>query len=205
MARFLIGHMNLSGTEWFPLYFMGLYDLLRSPRLNWRPVLLYAVTLGLIGFTSMYYLYMTLLISAVFVAAYLLLVERPRLRERTYWQSLGMRLGVMGIASLPLVIVAALPFLGLNNQGGLASRTASYASMYSASPTDFLLPSTDHFLWGRWVGEHFDRSLWIEASLYIGMVALVLAVVAWLKRKAAATSALMKVPWWSSWPPLFWR
>ncbi len=30
MAHFLIGHLNLSGTEWFPLYFMGLYDLLRK-------------------------------------------------------------------------------------------------------------------------------------------------------------------------------
>ncbi len=84
------------------------------------------------------------------------------------------------------------PFISLNSQGGLASRTVSYASMYSASPTDFFLPSTDHFLWGQWIGDHFDRSLWIEASLYVGVVTLALAIVAWWKRARRDHQILLK-------------
>ena len=194
MAHFLIGHMNLSGTAWFPLYFMGLYDLLRtrravSLRASWRPVLLAGLSLGLIGFTSMYYLYLTLLISAVFGLAYFALVDRRAVLDARLWQ----RLAAFGLVAAPLVVFSILPFFGLESQGGLASRTVSYASMYSASPTDFILPSTDHFLWGSWVGAHFDRSLWIEATLYIGIVSLALAVVAWLHRAQTGHAPLLKV------------
>lgn len=198
MAHFLIGHMNLSGTAPFPLYFMGLYDLLRQDwsaagwRERWKPLALTAVALGLIGFTSMYYLYMTLLISIVFGLAYLWFAERQNLRTTALWRGLAFKLLAVGVFSLPLVIAAVLPFLGLESQGGLASRSVSYASMYSASPTDFLLPSTDHFLFGRWVGANFDRSLWIEATFYIGAVALFLAVVAWLHRRQTGHAGLLK-------------
>jgi hypothetical protein len=182
MAHFLIGHMNLSGTAWFPLFFMGLYDLLRAPRLSWKPVLVTALALGLIGFASMYYLYMALLMAVVFGAGYLWFAERKRLFTLALWRSLILKLVVLALASFPLVFAALLPFLQLNSQGGVADRTISYASMYSASPTDFLLPSTDHFLFGQWVGAHFDRTLWIEATFYIGVVALILAIIGWRKR-----------------------
>jgi hypothetical protein len=199
MAHFLIGHMNLSGTAWFPLYFMGLYDLLRSPwkdrtlRQRLSPLLLTAVSLGLIAFTSMHYLVMTAVISVVFVPAYLVLVDRQRFAQRDYWRVLAVKLLGFALASLPLVLLAVLPFLSLYSQGGLASRTVSYASMYSASPTDFILPSTQHWLFGEWVGAHFDRSLWIEASFYIGVVALALAILAWIKRGQSGHVNLLKV------------
>jgi hypothetical protein len=48
-------------------------------------------------------------------------------------------------------------------------------------------------LFGAWVGAHFDRSLWIEGSLYIGVVALVLALLAWIKREESNQRALMKI------------
>ncbi len=199
MAHFLIGHMNLSGTEWFPLYFMGLYDLLRSPwrerplRQRLSPLILTALSLGLIAFTSMHYLLMTVLVSAIFVPAYLLLIDRQCFRQKQYWLDLAGKLFGLALASLPLVLVATLPFLGLNSQGGLASRTISYASMYSASPTDYILPSTQHWLFGAWVGAHFDRSLWIEATFYIGAVALALAILAWSKRTWSDHNGLLKV------------
>ena len=130
----------------------------------------------------MHYLVMTVVISVIFVLAYLILADRRRFGQWEYWRGLAVKLVGVGLASLPLVVLATLPFLGLYSQGGLASRTASYASMYSASPTDFILPSTQHWLFGAWVGAHFDRSLWIEASFYIGVVALLLAIFAWSKR-----------------------
>jgi hypothetical protein len=141
----------------------------------------------------MHYLVMTAVISVVFVLAYLLLADWSRLKNWEYWKALVVKLAGMLLASLPLVILATLPFFGLYNQGGLASRTASYASMYSASPTDFILPSTQHWLFGEWVGAHFDRTLWIEATFYIGVVALILAFVAWINRAQSGHNNLLKV------------
>lgn len=190
MAHFLIGHMNLSGTAWFPLYFMGLHALLsQRDQKNWKYIVMTALSLGLIGFTSMHYLYMTLLISVIWVAAYLLLVDSHILAESSFWK----RAALTGLLAFPMVLLSMLPFIGLNSQGGLASRSVSYASMYSASPTDYLLPSTQHFLFGEWVGSHFDRSLWIEATLYIGVVALVLSVIAVLRRSQTGQVGLIKV------------
>jgi hypothetical protein len=68
--------------------------------------------------------------------------------------------------------------------------------MYSASPTDFILPSTDHFLFGAWVGAHFNRDLWIEGTLYIGVVAGILALVAFLRRKETRHQALVVALLW---------
>jgi hypothetical protein len=45
----------------------------------------------------------------------------------------------------------------------------------SASVSDFLLPSTDHFIWGRWITQTFDRDHWIEGTLYLGAIAFPLA------------------------------
>ena len=46
--------------------------------------------------------------------------------------------------------------------------------MYSAGLSDYLLPGTTHFLFGKWVGSHFNRDIWIEATLYVGFAALLI-------------------------------
>ncbi len=33
-AHFLIGHLNLSGIQWFPFYFMGLFEILQTRRVS---------------------------------------------------------------------------------------------------------------------------------------------------------------------------
>ncbi len=187
MSHFLIGHLNLTGTQWLPLFFMGLYDLLRPGRWTWKPVVLAGVSLGLVGLTSMYYLYMCILAAAVFVLAYLVQIRQRAAWVRGVWKNV---LG-FGAVAAPLVFVSILPFLQLSRSGAMTNRTVAYASMYSASPTDFLLPSTLHFLFGRWVGAHFDRSLWIEGTLYIGAVALVLGVIAFLRRRQTGNAILI--------------
>jgi hypothetical protein len=192
MAHFLIGHLNLTGTQWLPLYFMGLYDLLRSPRFSWKPVVLAGVALGLVGLTSQYYLYMCILCSAVFVLVYLLRMERRAEWVRAAWKN---AVG-FGVVAAPLVLVSILPFLQLSGSGAMPDRTVGYVSMYSASPTDFLLPATQNFLFGHWVAAHFNRDLWIEGTLYIGVVAAVLAVIALLRRKETRHRPLVVALLW---------
>jgi hypothetical protein len=187
-AHFLIGHLNLSGTQWLPFYFMGLFELFdagRPPR--WRSAVLAGVMLGLIGLTSQYYLYMTILVTAFLLFIYLVFLQRRRWKDVRFWKFLAL----LGIVALPLIAVAVAPYVTLSQQGGLPDRTMSIVRKYSASPTDFFLPSTDHFLWGSWIGSHFNREMWVEGTLYIGVVSVVLGVVAWIKRKQAGRSGLM--------------
>ena len=188
MAKLLIGHLNLSATQWFPLYFLGLTGILRNEAKGWwQPAVLAAVSLGLIGFTSMYHLYMSLLITLVLVAAYLIFGGYKVVTKVSFWKQLGIFAGL----AIPLLYLSMRYFFNLASSGTLVSRDWQYASMYSASPTDFFLPSTDHFLFGRWVGSLFNRDLWPEATLYIGLLALVLLIIAVWKRKASRDSTFV--------------
>ena len=77
IAHFQAGHLNLSGTAWFPLYFMGLYEILRTAKhWHWAASITTALSLGMIALSSMYYLYFTLLMTVVFGLSYLILANR---------------------------------------------------------------------------------------------------------------------------------
>jgi hypothetical protein len=186
MAHFLVGHLNLMGTMFFPLYFWSLYNLIKNPHRAWKLILGASICLGFISGTTPYYIYMTVLFSTIFVAVYIIGLNRKQLQNVEFWKNIL----VFGALSIPLVLLPMLPYITYNEQGGLASRSLEYASSLSASPTDFLLPSTDHFLFGHWIGSHFDRSLWIEVTLYVGLIPIALGCLALLKRKSASWSAL---------------
>ncbi len=79
MAHFIVGHLSLAGTQWFPFYFWGLFDLLKQEKFSWKPVLMAGIAAGLIGLTSPYYVYMTILISAVFLLGFILFKGYKRL------------------------------------------------------------------------------------------------------------------------------
>ena len=191
-AHFLIGHLNLSAIQWFPFYFMGFFEVLEQRKWSWRPALVGGIALGLIALTSQYYLYITCLFSGFLVVLYLLWIARERIKDLAFWKNL---IG-MGLISLPLVLAGVAPFVTLARQGGLPDRGISVARLYSASPTDFILPSTDHFLFGSWVGSHFNRDLWIEATLYFGVFAAVLALIAYIKRKELPQRNMLGLMFW---------
>ena len=90
---------------------------------------------------------------------------------------------LFSLCAAPLVLLGVLPFVQLESQGGLASRDVQSVTSGSASLSDFLLPSTDHFLWGSWVSAHFARDHWMEGTLYIGVVVAGLALLAFLRRR----------------------
>ena len=190
-AHFRIGHLNLSGIQWFPFYFMGLWDLLKAEKWLWKPVLMGGIALGLIANTSMYYLYMTAIISVFLVLVYLLM-NKPLIKNMDFWK----RVLALVLVSLPLVVFAAFPYVSLATEGGLSDRNMGIVRKYSASPLDFFLPSTDHFLWGQWIGQNFSRDLWIEATLYVGIVSFALAVLAWIKRKEMKRDIFLRLMLW---------
>ncbi len=189
MAHYIIGHLSLSGMQWFPFYFWGLYKLLSQERFSWKPVLLASISIFLIGLTSPYYVYMTALISAVFVVGFLIFRGYKRLKNGAFWKSVL----VFGGLAAVLVGISMLPYLRLNAQSGLATRSVEYASEYSASPTDFVLPSIKQFLWGKWIDDRFSPEIWHESTLYIGAVTFVLAIIAWVKRRQVSHPQLLGI------------
>ncbi len=190
IAHFQAGHLNLSGTAWFPLYFMGLYEILRtSKHWHWAASITTALSLGLIALSSMYYLYFTLLMTVVFIFSYFIFANRKIFIEKWFW----LRAVVTAIFSLPLLYLALKPFLSLSNQGGLADRSLEYASQYSASPTDFFAFASNHFLFGEWSSRLFDHSLWMESSLYIGLVSLILVGVAIWQHKKISDQKILAI------------
>ncbi len=185
-AHLLIGHFNLSGTQWLPLFFWGWFDLLKirpegvqqNRSLRSKAALLAALGLGLTALTSQYYFFMLVLVAAAQALFVLIFHERNWLRQKETWSSFGLFL----LFSLPLVVLAELPFLTLAGSGGMPDRDWGSARMYSAGLTDFLLPGTTHFALGDWVGANFNREIWNEATLYVGIISLGLMIYGLLRR-----------------------
>ncbi len=137
------------------------------------------ISAGLIGLTSPYYVYMTVLMSGVFLLGFILFKGYKRLKHAVFWKSLL----AFGLLAAVLVGLSMLPYIRLNSQNGLETRPVDYMNRYSASPTDFVIPSIKQFLWGKWIDETFNPEIFHESTLYIGAVAFVLAVIAWIKRR----------------------
>ncbi len=178
LAHFLAGHLNLMGTQWFPFYFWGLWELLQSKKWAWKPVLLAGVSLGLIALTSQYYFYMAVLATGLLLILYLVFYDRRLVFQASFWKR-GL---ASSLVALPLALVAVAPFVSMINQGGMPDRKLSSLYGYSACPIDFVLPSTDHFLWGNWIGSHFLRQGWIEDTLYLGIITILLAIFVFIAR-----------------------
>ncbi len=182
LAHFLIGHLNISGIQWFPLFFWGLFELMKgdpSPEKK-KYILLTGIGFGLIGMTSMYCLYMAVLVAGALVVANLFFI-RKKVLTWNFWKPLL----IAGLISIPFVAFSVWPYLTLNAQGGIPDRNLETVRLLaaSASPLDYLLPSTDHFLVGKWVNDHFNRQLWIETSLYVGIMNIIFAGVTLFARK----------------------
>lgn len=185
-AHFLAGHLNLSGTQWLPLFFWGWFDLLRSDqqtvvsgrKIRVKPALMAAVGLGLTALTSQYYFFMMVIVAGFQMIWMILIHDRKKLKNSAFWKSFGLFL----LFSIPLLLIAELPFLQLAGTGGMPDRDWGGVRMYSAGLSDYLLPGTTHFLFGKWVGSHFNRDIWIEATLYVGLVSLALFLYAMITR-----------------------
>jgi len=175
----IYGHLNLMGTQWFPFYFMSLSNLIETPRRSWKTIVFAAMFLGLIGLTSQYYLYMTLIVTVIYLFGYWFFFDRKLLLQFDFWK----RFGVFVLISLPIVMLSVMPYLHLAAQQNMPLRSIEEVRVWSASLTDFLLPSPRHFMIGEWIAKHFNRKLWIENTQYLGVVPLILVVFAFIKRK----------------------
>lgn len=173
----LLGHLTIIGTQWFGFWFSSLGDLLEMRKWSWSRTFLAGIWLGFIGLTSQYHLYMTLILSMVFVLGHLF-YHRKLIFQFEFWK----RLAGFAVFASPLAILSLIPHLQLASQDTLR-HSLEEVRFWSASPTDFILPSSKHFLWGEWIAANFDRRLWIENTLYLGLVPVLFTVIAMFKAR----------------------
>lgn len=177
-AHFLIGHLDMLGTFWPALYVLSLIDIcLGRGRSFWASAAL-CLSLFATGLTSPYYLYMSLLLTPVIVITFGLRGNLSGQAARRVRHTLA----VGGALSVPLLVIAIWPYLELARSGTIGERSRDYVRLYSASPTDYIIPSTTSMIWAPWVSANFDRDLWVEGTLYLGAAGSGLAILALARR-----------------------
>ena len=167
-AHLLAGHLNILGTQWLPLCLAGVIAYLRGRSPLVRGLALAALGYFLTALSSMYFAYMTLVVVAVFALLVVLLSGKGRRRE------VLRRGAVLGGVLLGTAGVAAIPYL-VTPRSMVPVRDFAAAVRGSASPVDFVIPPTFHWLWGKWVGSLVSRPNWIEGTLYVGVAVAALA------------------------------
>ncbi len=160
-------HLELQWTMWIPLTFWALHRAIEGP--SWRFGALSGLFLWLQMVSCVYYG----IFLAVAVAAFapLLLLRAPGNALRA---APGLALGaaLAGVLTVPY----ALPYL--DNTRALGARDLYDVLQFSAAPTDYLAAVHSNWLWG-WTSERWGGA---ERRLFPGLVAVVLAAVAFLRR-----------------------
>ncbi|MGQ9550741.1 MAG: hypothetical protein ACUVWS_19175 [Roseiflexus sp.] len=161
------GHPQIVSTYPLPLFFWALDESL-------RPQPARKVLAGLIGATfllgtaSQYYLIIGLLCGLVY--ALLTIVTRRLNPLRGVW--------LAAPAVLIGAFLAAIPYLMTAREGIYTDYLTEGTRVWSASPINFIAPYHLHPLWGELVAQLRPERLWVEKTLYVGLIPGMLALVA---------------------------
>lgn len=170
-------HLDLSQTQWLPLYVWSLLKLYRQKNIKWS-VITALIYLGMF-LTSYYYGYFMLLFTAAFALGQFVLRKTDFRLVKCY------------LLVFSLVFFLAVPFVLKASQS--PQFFAAYRRPFddllalSARPWDYLLPSIYHPVYGRFVepiyqaiknlGNDFEymSAFLPERMIYLGWTALILA------------------------------
>lgn len=182
------GHLSIVSTQWILFFFLYLERSISQPRP--KNAVLAGVFFGLAAWTTWYYFFMVP-IAAAFYVTFRINWRAPR---KELW-----RLLKLGLISASVALALVLPFLVpyyLATHGAVVdSRGAGESQAFAASVADYIIPPTDQFLWGRRVSQLWrtgPNGLWqSEWQLYVGTVALLLAVAGLFHRRRHVVVALV--------------
>jgi len=170
MAHFA-GHPNLMSTQWVPLMFLGIEAFLLYGKRKYA--ILASLSFGLLALSTWYYAYFAALVLPI----YLFVRVRQERNLSVDWRRIGDAL-LGGIIALAMVLPFTVPYLQFWTQGKMRHSFAGIDQV-SAEITDYLIPTLRHPLWGvavqRMLGEQ-ARLFWVERALFLGGVALFLAL-----------------------------
>lgn len=177
-AHFLTGHLNISAIQWFPLFFMGFFEILTDKDFSWKNVVVLTAGLAGIALSSQYYLYMSFFTGLCILILFFVFRKGKQAANWQVWKQFLIAFGM----SLPFFVIGILPYFLLHRGGG-SSRPLADVMVFSASITDFLLPFTKSIIAGGWVSRNFPRALWNEGTLYIGIPVLFLSIYAVIQQE----------------------
>jgi hypothetical protein len=166
-------HLPLTTTFWLPLVFLFLERFIRSN----RPV--YGLAAGIAfsfnALTSWYYA----ITAGLFLIIWALFRFRPLRRFLSQCQTWLALLLFVG-AVLVLVLPAAWPYFAILRSADTTIPIEN-SNFFSASPTDYLIPSPFQFLWGKWVtATLLNRPAPFEFVIGVGLVSLLFTVYGWV-------------------------
>ena len=162
-----IGHINLVSTQFIPLFFWALDSALQTERPALRQLALLALATCLVGAMSQYYLVICLSCGIIYA-----LLARPELRFLLFqgWKyALGALVGGL---------ISSLPYIPVWLDGGFQETKIDWSRGGSTGLLNFFIPSYLHPLWGNLILRVNPVINWVEFSVYIGIVALGLAILA---------------------------
>ena len=164
------GHLQLVSTQFLPLFFWSLDNVLQSPTPKRRNLVLLALAAFAVGFSSQYYLAISLLCGVIYT-----LFTAPRLKYLIY-QGWKVALSVAAGA-----LISSYPYFQVTlSQGIYNPYSAEKIRLWSNSILDFIMPPYTHAIWGQAMSGLYPRNDWIEHSAYLGIATLSLALAALL-------------------------
>ncbi len=182
----LAAQLPLIGTGWLALALLGLdrWFETRHP----RDAALAAIGASLATLSSWYYGYMLALLLPVYLIALAGRDLPALLRDRRTWISAGLGLALTAVIVGPFLA----PYL-MQYGAGEALVPLTSASIWAASPLDYLLPNIRHPLWG----EQVRQALWptpgdwlFEFAISPGWAVLLFGLWGWSRVRGSHWRAL---------------
>ncbi len=160
------GHLQLVSTQFLPLFFWSLDNVLQSSVPDKRNLALLALATFAVGFSSQYYVVISLLSGVIYA-----LLTAPQLR---YLLFQGWKVGLsVGIGAL----LSSFPYLQVILSQQLYNPYSLQATrIWSNSFLDFIMPPYTHAIWGQAMTALYPRGHWIEHTAYLGIVSSLLAI-----------------------------
>jgi hypothetical protein len=176
VAQVLVGHLAYAFNAFIPLLVLALFD--NRKKRSMRSAVFVGVCFGLVSLTSLYMGYISLYILIFFLAGDLLSGRGTRSRSNIFLNYACCALWAT-IVVLPFEYRAVIEQLTQTQQHLiLAGHSRPFANVivYSTRPWDYLLPSIDHPMLGRFIEnfirKHLHGSNTGEQTLYLGAVPL---------------------------------
>jgi hypothetical protein len=167
-----LGHPQMIPTYTLVLFFWALHQVVATERPRRRDLLLLAGATWLLGSSSQYLLVIGLLCGAFY--ALLLLIPRWSYLLRHGW--------AVSLAVISGSLAGAAPYLVNARDSAYKPYLFNDVRLWAADPLFFFQPWPLHPLWGAWVNHLRPNPLFGETAVYVGLVALALALVALLWR-----------------------
>jgi len=182
------GIIPLASIEGIPLFFLGLELWFSERRFRWTAVA--GIGFVLSAWASIYYAAGLLLLGPICAVVRMRPLNQS-LRDRQNWISIAILVLVAILALGPL----SIPYIRLNRQVDL-SIALDEVDFWSASVSDYVIPSGLHPLWGEWVrGNLLSVSdeypqIALEFILSASWIGLLFAAYGWRRSPSSARQAI---------------